>query len=520
MIYEDFGRFSLRELLGSSIAGLGDVDGDGSDDFAVGAIWAEADGDPTNDSDFRGAYYIYKCTYPSFDCQTEEDYDGDIWDNYCDNCLWFSNFDQADLDEDGVGDQCDEVTYLLAGRNRYVMFNKNNWDWSGYWPQVTFDSVEVADNAYFHAVPLTEAIDKFTAVPYQGPLKYSFMTDAIYHGKITVKVPYLDTGLTVNQEQELQMYQKVDGIWRNITSVNPNTLYNTISGETYTLGDFAVGGCLTTPDSDGDGVGDLCDNCPFVANPNQEDNNINGIGDICESSGSLTEGNNQDADLYAGGETINVNFNQVDTAGDVSVEVTSNGPPTSTYFELYPSDPPRYYDFTTDVSFSGNVTITINYDDAGMTDADESILRLWHYKEYFWVDITSDIDITNNIITGVTDSFSPFALGFNRIPTDVSEEIPGELPTGFQLHQNYPNPFNPQTTVEFSLAAHSQVTIEIFNILGQRVKTLVDESKPAGSYRVIWNGDNDSGQKVSTGIYFYRFTTENHSETKKMMLLK
>jgi len=108
----------------------------------------------------------------------------------------------------------------------------------------------------------------------------------------------------------------------------------------------------------------------------------------------------------------------------------------------------------------------------------------------------------------------------NLIPTDVDDEQGSLLPYKFELSQNYPNPFNPVTNIEYSVPTRSQVKIEIYNILGQKIKMLVDETKPAGKYQIAWDGCNSVGKKVSTGIYFYRFQAGEFISTKKMLLLK
>ncbi len=94
------------------------------------------------------------------------------------------------------------------------------------------------------------------------------------------------------------------------------------------------------------------------------------------------------------------------------------------------------------------------------------------------------------------------------------------LPLKTSLGANYPNPFNANTEINFSLANSEQVSIEVFNITGQKVKTLVDDNLEAGTHSIAWNGANDSGDPVASGAYFYKLSTENESFVKKMVLLK
>ncbi|MDD2331543.1 MAG: T9SS type A sorting domain-containing protein, partial [Candidatus Cloacimonetes bacterium] len=89
-----------------------------------------------------------------------------------------------------------------------------------------------------------------------------------------------------------------------------------------------------------------------------------------------------------------------------------------------------------------------------------------------------------------------------------------------ELKNNYPNPFNPSTTIHFSIKDSAPVRIEVYNILGQRVRTLVNETKKAGVHSVTWNGTDDSGRNVSSGIYFYRMNSGKYTSTKKMIMLK
>lgn len=102
----------------------------------------------------------------------------------------------------------------------------------------------------------------------------------------------------------------------------------------------------------------------------------------------------------------------------------------------------------------------------------------------------------------------------------VQEYDSPSLPETYTLGQNTPNPFNPNTSIEFALPRSGQVKVEVFNILGQKVRTLVDENLKAGFKRVDWDGTDDGGQSVASGIYLYRMTANDFSETKKMVLMK
>jgi len=94
------------------------------------------------------------------------------------------------------------------------------------------------------------------------------------------------------------------------------------------------------------------------------------------------------------------------------------------------------------------------------------------------------------------------------------------LPTQFNLKPNYPNPFNPSTGIQYDLPKATHVKIEIYNTLGQRVRTLVNKNKTAGSYQVIWDGDNDNGEPVPSGIYFYIMNTSEFKQSRKMLLVR
>lgn len=97
------------------------------------------------------------------------------------------------------------------------------------------------------------------------------------------------------------------------------------------------------------------------------------------------------------------------------------------------------------------------------------------------------------------------------------------LPTDFTLNQNYPNPFNPETTIEFAVGSESanrQVRLVIYNLLGEKIATIINEPLGAGKYTYKWRGTSQNGESVASGVYFYRLTVGDQSQTKKMVLLK
>jgi len=94
------------------------------------------------------------------------------------------------------------------------------------------------------------------------------------------------------------------------------------------------------------------------------------------------------------------------------------------------------------------------------------------------------------------------------------------MPREFALHQNHPNPFNPSTTISYSLAEASEVKLVVYNITGQVVATLLDDYREAGEHSVVWDGNDESGRHVSSGIYFYTIRAGQFTDSRKMILMK
>jgi len=103
------------------------------------------------------------------------------------------------------------------------------------------------------------------------------------------------------------------------------------------------------------------------------------------------------------------------------------------------------------------------------------------------------------------------------VELSVTTEI---MPEEFALNQNYPNPFNPSTQIRYALPEDSKVTIIIYNMLGEEVRTLVSDYQTAGYRNVLWNATNDNGSLVSAGMYIYTIQAGKFYQAKKMILLK
>jgi len=103
---------------------------------------------------------------------------------------------------------------------------------------------------------------------------------------------------------------------------------------------------------------------------------------------------------------------------------------------------------------------------------------------------------------------------------DVHVSVRSGTPAHDALFENYPNPFNPSTTIRFSLGKSSHAELAVFNSLGQKIRTLAEGPQTAGMHMVQWNGCNDSGQRVSSGVYFYRLRSGTYVKTMKMVLFE
>ncbi len=180
--------------------------------------------------------------------------------------------------------------------------------------------------------------------------------------------------------------------------------------------------------------------------------------------------------------------------------------------------------------FDGKLIAAGHFDTAGGTAARN--IAAWDGSN--WLPLGSG---TNDVVYGLTvhdnelvvggffttagDKVSAYiAIWTKQTSVAVDDDPTVSLPDEYRLSQNCPNPFNPTTMIEYNVPTRSHVAIEIFNLLGQRVATIVDEMKDAGRYRAVWDGTDAAGETISTGVYFYRLRANDFVATRKMLLVK
>jgi hypothetical protein len=188
------------------------------------------------------------------------------------------------------------------------------------------------------------------------------------------------------------------------------------------------------------------------------------------------------------------------------------------------------------VTFQSDTTF-LPYDTTDITLIDKKTVNIFGQNQTQWVFLVDHyrhvIDdeqtyfITDNFgLTDYEEMWGSFYLSGAIIDsvmygdyTHVLEESIS-LPQTLFLAQNYPNPFNPTTTISFCLTKPTIVQLEIYNTLGVKVKTYFEENLQAGEHKIVWDGNDDKGRSVPSGVYYYRFTTDKSARTRKMLLLK
>jgi hypothetical protein len=203
---------------------------------------------------------------------------------------------------------------------------------------------------------------------------------------------------------------------------------------------------------------------------------------------------------YGGPKNEYLESHSVATGNSNNVYVTGTSPSARGY--------PDY--LTIGYYSNGDTAWTQRYDGRGY----------WDWATDIALDHAGNVYVTGwSIVPETSDDY--LTIKYVQSTGDVSD-VTGDpkRPRDFALMQNYPNPFNPSTKIEFFLLRSSFVTLSVHNVLGRRVRMLIFEVMPSGHKYVRWDGKDDSGEEVSSGIYFYRLQTADFTDAKKMLLLK
>jgi hypothetical protein len=166
-----------------------------------------------------------------------------------------------------------------------------------------------------------------------------------------------------------------------------------------------------------------------------------------------------------------------------------------------------------------SVTLVFSYSGEEIEGRTEAKLEIARKEGSQWVSLGGDVnEATNHVIVQV-DRLGEYRLQWNQNRTDPSLAIPTE----YALFQNYPNPFNPATTLRYALPQgfSGRVVLTLYDLMGQEVKQLLDEMQEPGYYRVVWDGTDNLGQGVASGVYFYRLRAgDRFLAVKKMLFVR
>ncbi|MCB9088748.1 MAG: tandem-95 repeat protein [Calditrichae bacterium] len=202
------------------------------------------------------------------------------------------------------------------------------------------------------------------------------------------------------------------------------------------------------------------------------------------------------------------------------------------------NDAPIFSDLPDSLGFAADSSVTLALWDY-VSDPETADSLLTFFFEVSNSSLESSFDSTSGLLTlsakpgfsgsaslGITVSDPQNAAVSDTIAVTVSpavsiaEPAVAQQPLQYALEQNYPNPFNPETIIKFQLPAAGRVTLAVYNILGQKVRTLVNERREAGFYEAVWNGRDERGGQLASGIYIYHLRAGSYQQVRKMIFLK
>jgi hypothetical protein len=211
---------------------------------------------------------------------------------------------------------------------------------------------------------------------------------------------------------------------------------------------------------------------------------------------------------------MNITFKEQSVREDIYLTLFEGNPDLSRTVHDPPMEGVRNMYTAGPIGTGLNTPASVSMGSADISDPSEYTLAL--YSEGEWRMLPTEYDVVERVFIAHTPMLGLFGLVETRI---AGEPLLG-VPLSFTLRQNYPNPFNPTTTIEFDLPNQSRVTLKIYDMLGREVRTLIDDDKPEGFHRVVWDARNDFGLAVASGVYLYRITAGEFSESKRMVLIR
>lgn len=175
--------------------------------------------------------------------------------------------------------------------------------------------------------------------------------------------------------------------------------------------------------------------------------------------------------------------------------------------------------------FNNMVNFMLHYDstllDSLRINHQNLMLKYWSDRDSTWHMMSGYTNNqNNNTISFAVNSVDSYYGIFRDNTVSAINESNASTPSEFNLEQNYPNPFNPVTMIRFSVSVQSTITIKIFNIMGQEIKTLTQRNYQPGTYQISWDGTNNQNITVSSGIYIYQLKSDKYTAMKKMLLIK
>jgi hypothetical protein len=214
---------------------------------------------------------------------------------------------------------------------------------------------------------------------------------------------------------------------------------------------------------------------------------------------------------------VTATFDSVAVEGFTTVTTSSSGPNLFPGINFVPASPRKYYDIASTATRVGQIQICITYNQADVIGS-ENNLMLYHYDTTLspasWREITSSINTTTNRIYGYVSSLSLFVVAQPGSPTEVGDQ---SVPREFRFFPSAPNPFRGATAVQFDLPRRGRVSLEVFDLQGRLVRSLLNDELDPGRYSKVWEGRNQASQPVAPGIYFYRLRTEDQIATQKVI---